>query len=198
MTNKNDSRTSASLGGRKWGFLSLATLAALAALATSCAVNQDGADESMSDASSAHEALTARADLTVSLRMQRANFRASDAQTLTFSITNSSAVPQRVLKWTTPLGGIEHDVFALSSATSGVSYIGPLVKRGAPQESDYVVLAPGQTLSSQVDLSTAYDVHEVGQYTVEYVGGTLPVTRLAAGKSSFRPFQPRLRSSPRR
>src|SRR5689334_11553442 len=68
-------------------------------------------------------------------------------------LTNRSAEPLQVLKWHTPLEGFESDLFRVEHDGKPARYIGPLVKRGRPQPADYVTLAPGASLSIDLDLA---------------------------------------------
>ncbi|MBL8300732.1 MAG: peptidase [Rhodanobacteraceae bacterium] len=61
-----------------------------------------------------------------------------------------------------------------------VAYVGRLVKRGMPTENDYVELAPGQSITAEVDLSAYYDMRKGGQFSVRYERNASEVIRSAA------------------
>ena len=75
-----------------------------------------------------------------------------------------------VKRWVTPVDGINHDIFEVSLNGVPVRYIGRYVKRATPQLADYLVLSPGESMTTRVDLMTAYDVFQSGSYRVEYFG----------------------------
>jgi peptidyl-Lys metalloendopeptidase len=88
--------------------------------------------------------------------------------TLAFTVANESATPVHVLRWQTPLDGVDSDLFDVQLDGESVSYIGRLVKRPAPQASDYIELKSGESRSVEVDLSAYYDMRKSGQYVVQY------------------------------
>lgn len=87
---------------------------------------------------------------------------------LTFTIANDAAAPLHVLRWQTPLDGVDTDLFDVSVDGQPVRYIGRLVKRAAPQAADYIELKPGEARTVEVDLSAYYDMRKGGQYSVQY------------------------------
>jgi peptidyl-Lys metalloendopeptidase len=88
--------------------------------------------------------------------------------TLAFTVANESAAPVHVLRWQTPLDGIDSDLFDVRLDGASVAYVGRLVKRPAPQAADYIELKPGESRSVEVDLSAYYDMRKNGQYVVQY------------------------------
>lgn len=96
--------------------------------------------------------------------------KSSDAGsgTLAFTVVNESASPIHILRWQTPLDGVESDLFDVTFNGESIDYTGRLVKRLAPSASDYIELKPGESRSIDVDLSAYYDMRKSGQYTVEY------------------------------
>ena len=88
---------------------------------------------------------------------------------LAFSLTNHSAERLYVLKWYTPLEGIFGEIFRVERDGQAIPYEGPLVMRGDPLPGNYVLLDPGATVSAEVDLATAYDLTQAGDYTIEFL-----------------------------
>ena len=88
---------------------------------------------------------------------------------LTFSLTNRSAERLYVLRWYTPLEGIFGEIFRVERDGQAIPYEGPLVMRGDPLPENYVLLEPEATVSAQVDLATAYDFSQAGDYTIEFL-----------------------------
>ena len=104
----------------------------------------------------------------VSLRAERASFRAGEDVILHVSITNPHAKAIQVLKWYIPGDGMEEPLLNVARNGEPVTYLGPVFKRSAPTEQDYLVLPPGETVSGSLDLSAYYDLSASGNYTVTY------------------------------
>ena len=92
----------------------------------------------------------------------------TDDITIAFTLTNTGAGSARILRWQTPLAGIEADIFAVTVDGEPVPYVGRLIKRAAPEAEDWVELGPGQSVSAAFDLSSAYDMTRRGEYAVRY------------------------------
>ena len=87
----------------------------------------------------------------------------------TFALTNHSPGRLYVLTWYTPLEGIFGELFRVEHDGQALPYEGPLVMRGDPLPENYVLLDPGASVSAEVDLATAYDFSQAGEYTIEFV-----------------------------
>ena len=87
---------------------------------------------------------------------------------VTVTLTNTGSTPQRLLKWRTPFVPAEHSLFSITRDGIPVRYLGRHVKRAAPTEADYVVLAPGESRSARVELSKLYEMQVTGAYSVRY------------------------------
>jgi len=95
------------------------------------------------------------------------DYTLGDPVLVTFELENVGADPLQVLPWGTPFEGqFTVDCLTVSRAGSPVRYDGRLVKRGDPSEHSYVTLAPGQKLSSTLDISAAYAIDQAGTYSV--------------------------------
>jgi peptidyl-Lys metalloendopeptidase len=111
---------------------------------------------------------------------------------LTFTLTNNTEETVKVLKWFTPFEGIRGNIFLVQLDNKTVTYRGRLVKRGDPRPEDFLVIEAGQSISTVVDLSSAYDLTNKGTYSVEYKspkhsiilrkGQKQPTTRSALGR----------------
>lgn len=86
-----------------------------------------------------------------------------------FTLTNQTETGLYVLKWYTPLEGIAGEIFRVERNRQPIPYQGPLVSRGAPTGEDYVFLEPGGSASATVDLATAYDFSDPGEYTIAFI-----------------------------
>jgi peptidyl-Lys metalloendopeptidase len=61
-------------------------------------------------------------------------------------------------------------LFSITRDGQPVPYQGAIVKRAPALNEEVVVIQPGQSLSYQVELTSAYDLSQSGRYAVEYVG----------------------------
>jgi peptidyl-Lys metalloendopeptidase len=91
-----------------------------------------------------------------------------EAPMVRYTLSNSSYESLQVLRWQTPLAGIEHDMLEVTLDGRPVAYTGKLIKRAAPQPADYVVIKPGERLSVVFDPSGSYDMTQEGEYTIRY------------------------------
>src|SRR4051812_25599396 len=73
------------------------------------------------------------------------------------TITNTGDEDVSVLTWNTPLDRLITDCLDVSVNGRKVEYDGPVVKRGAPKESDYLVIKAGQSVEAEFPVSDAYD-----------------------------------------
>lgn len=106
-------------------------------------------------------------ELSSQIEVASASYRAGEALNVRFTLTNKTAAPLTVLKWGTPLEGIEADIFLVAREGKPVPFIGRTVKRAARRPGDYVTIPAGQSLSAVVDLSKAYAIYEAGAHNVE-------------------------------
>lgn len=105
----------------------------------------------------------------VSVRLEAASQAAAfGSGNVVFTLRNDAATTLHVLRWQTPLDGVTNNLFKVERDGMEVTYTGPLYKRTAPTAKDYIELAPGESLSADVDLSAYYDMSMGGQYAVRY------------------------------
>jgi len=119
------------------------------------------------------------AGASVRLSADQPSFGSTGDVTLHVTITNRNGYPIRMLKWLTPLDGVEGPLFVVRRDGEPVAYLGKLVKRVPPTEADYLTFAPGDSLTCDVDLSLYYDLSVSGTYAVEY--NVAPSESYAAG-----------------
>lgn len=81
-------------------------------------------------------------------------------------VTNTSRKAARVPSWQLPGNDPTAKLFRVSRDGQPVAYEGALAKRGLPGPADFVVLPPGQSYRSVVDLGASYDMSKRGQYAV--------------------------------
>jgi len=83
-------------------------------------------------------------------------------------ITNTSSRTVRMPAWQLPAQFLQANLFTVTRDGREVGYEGPMIKRGLPQAEDFVILRPGQTYRTSVDLSAFYDLTRTGEYTVAF------------------------------
>jgi peptidyl-Lys metalloendopeptidase len=102
------------------------------------------------------------------LSADKALFKTGEEVTLHLTITNPNDFSIRVLKWFTPLEGVKQPLFTVTRDGEPVTYLGAMVKRPAPTEKDYITLAAGERITSDVNLSAFYDFSISGNYEIMY------------------------------
>lgn len=128
--------------------------------------------------------LPAHADIVVAITPERAALGKRDEVLMTVTLTNTGSAPERILKGRTPFGKQEGALFDVTRDGQPVRYLGREVKRAAPVEADYLLLAPGESRSARVELSSSYDMAATGSYAVRYHGATAAPTVKAGGLTS--------------
>ena len=109
-------------------------------------------------------------EVAVSLSVGTSALSAKDDLRVTVTLTNVSGHTVKLLKWHTPVDGLEEPLFAVTRDGVAVDYIGMHAKRAAPTEADYVKLAAGESLTRTVSLAGAYDLSVTGSYSVSFAG----------------------------
>lgn len=104
----------------------------------------------------------------VDLSVEQGAFDSSQDVFVTVTISNPTNQPVKVLKWFTPVAGVEEPLFVVTRDGQPVEYIGPLYKRPAATEQDYISLNSGESISSTVNLGEYYDLSVSGQYEIAY------------------------------
>jgi peptidyl-Lys metalloendopeptidase len=85
-----------------------------------------------------------------------------------FTLENGGRETMQVLRWQTPVAGIENDMLEVTHDGKPVPYTGKMIKRAAPQPADYVEIEAGRSLEVVFDPSGSYDMTEPGEYTIRY------------------------------
>ncbi|QSQ27400.1 peptidase M35 [Pyxidicoccus parkwayensis] len=107
-------------------------------------------------------------DISVSLSVPKASLSAREDVLVSVTLRNDGKSAARLLKWNTPADDVEEALFDVTVDGQAVAFTGPHYKRPAPQDSDYLTLAPGETLTRTVALSNFYDLSRTGTYHVSY------------------------------
>jgi peptidyl-Lys metalloendopeptidase len=113
-------------------------------------------------------ALRAGQQVTVTLAAPKASLGASEDVAVTVTLRNGTRHAVRLLKWQTPVEGLEEPLFQLKRGEEEVAFIGPHYKRPAAQEKDFLVLKAGESLTRTVSLSDLYDLSKSGTYSIRY------------------------------
>ncbi len=96
-----------------------------------------------------------------------------DSVELEFTLINHSETGLYVLKWYTPLEGLAGEIFRIERDGQVIPYQGILATRITPPPEAYVLLEPGESVSAEVDLATAYDFSKSGEYTIEFLSPSI-------------------------
>lgn len=107
-------------------------------------------------------------EVSVTLQPLRQNFARSDDVQVQVTLSNTGLAPQFILKWHTPVEGVEAPLFDVQRDGQPVRYLGIEAKRPAPSPNDYVRLEPGASITSIVELSALYEMNVTGAYTLRY------------------------------
>lgn len=102
-----------------------------------------------------------------------ATLPSGEAVNLRFTLVNNTDSELYVLKWYTPLEGIAGEIFRIEREGEVIPYEGILASRGDPTPDAYVLLGPGESVSAEVDLATAYDFSKAGEYTIEFLSPSI-------------------------
>ncbi len=83
-------------------------------------------------------------------------------------ITNTSRKTLRIPYWQLPSAAGESNVFQVSRDGQTIRFDGAMVKRTTPTAADFAIIRPGGVHRAVVDLSTVYDMHLGGDFTVAF------------------------------
>lgn len=104
----------------------------------------------------------------VSLSVTQSEFSSAQDVLINVTVSNPTNHTVRILKWFTPVEGVEEPLFAVTRGGEPVPYTGPQYKRPAVTGKDYVSLKAGESLTRTVDLGEYYDLSQSGQYEIFY------------------------------
>jgi hypothetical protein len=86
---------------------------------------------------------------------------------LAMTLTNLTTGPLEFLRWNTPFEQHWAGPFVtLTRDGVALPYQGPMIKRADPAASQYLRLAPGESLSASLDLALPFDLSRAGRYRV--------------------------------
>ncbi|WP_323382870.1 M35 family metallo-endopeptidase [Myxococcus dinghuensis] len=107
-------------------------------------------------------------DVKVTLSVPRSSLAAREAVMVSVTLTNVSKDTVRLLKWHTAADGLKEDLFAVTVNGQKAEYNGRHYKWATPVASDFLRLAPGESVSHDVDLGAIYDLSVTGAYSIRY------------------------------
>jgi peptidyl-Lys metalloendopeptidase len=107
-------------------------------------------------------------NVTVTLTVDQRSIRADQAVIVHVKLTNVGELPARLLKWHTPVDGVQGNLFTVTRDGTVAPYVGRLYKRPAPTAKDYITLQPGESLVRDVNLAEFYDLSVAGNYSIRY------------------------------
>jgi hypothetical protein len=87
-----------------------------------------------------------------------------------FKLQNLSNENLWILSWYTPLEDIKSKIFRVICDGKEIPYEGRMVKRGDPEETDYIYIASKGSISAQVDLLKAYNLPACKECQVAFKG----------------------------
>ena len=104
----------------------------------------------------------------VSLSVAQSEFNSAQDVLVSVTVSNPTKHTVRVLKWFTPVEGVEEPLFTVTRDGQPVAYIGAHYKRPAATGQDYISLKSGESFTSVVNLGDYYDLSQSGQYEIAY------------------------------
>lgn len=113
----------------------------------------------------AHESPALKASLKVKYLVQLGG---REPVKLNFLLENQSQEALYLLKWYTPFEGIAGDIFAVTRDGQAIPYMGVLATRDNPTPESYILLEPGKSVSTDINIETAYDFSQPGLYTIKF------------------------------
>lgn len=100
------------------------------------------------------------------------DLRTGDDVRVRLHLRNVGDAPLQILRWATPIDGIQDEIFEIARNGEAVEYLGRHYKRPAPTRQDYLTLGPGASRSFDVELTADWDFTQPGEYTVRHRVGT--------------------------
>jgi len=149
------------------------TLVLLAGLLPACTGDADdpGTGQPADDQAASTDRPIARAssELRVELAPRQAAYMADEPVLVDVTITNAGARKAKLLGWMLPAAELEESVFVVTRGGQRAAFVGPHYKRARAEAGDFVHLAPGASLTRQVDLSRFYDLSQTGDHDLQLV-----------------------------
>lgn len=113
--------------------------------------------------------------LSVNVKADSRSYRLGEAIEIEVSLINSGDQGIDFLPWNTPFDpGGSGNFFTVHRDGGPVAFLGRMIKRSAPEASDYQNLAPGATIHARINLGTFYDLTQTGEYRLTCKSPAIP------------------------
>jgi peptidyl-Lys metalloendopeptidase len=109
-----------------------------------------------------------KAEAVVTLSADQSLYAADQAVIVHVTFSNPTNHTIRILKWYTPVDGVEEPLFSVSVGGAPVAYTGPIYKRPPATGQDFISLKAGESFTSDVALGLTYDLSASGAYSIVY------------------------------
>jgi peptidyl-Lys metalloendopeptidase len=107
-------------------------------------------------------------DLRVDVIPVQTKFAAVQNVNVVLKYSNIGGDTMAIYKWYVPEKELGDPVFKVTRNGEPVEYVGPLFKRRAPTADDLILLAPGMSVSTTIQLSSVYNMTQTGNYVIQY------------------------------
>ncbi|KZN60217.1 hypothetical protein N473_24875 [Pseudoalteromonas luteoviolacea CPMOR-1] len=97
-----------------------------------------------------------------------------------FRFTNLSDSSARVLIWHTPFEGWWSKFLLVEQNGKRLDYLGPMAKRSAADEDDYVTFLPKETKATTIDLAQVYEIDVEAPLKITYQNNLVHPDKLEA------------------
>ena len=99
-----------------------------------------------------------------------------DTVPLKFEILNPRKKVVHVLIWNTPIEGFFGRYLRVTGPNGELEYGGAMMKRGAPERSDYARIMAGGSISKTINLAEVFKFSAGADYRVEFIGPIFDAT----------------------
>jgi peptidyl-Lys metalloendopeptidase len=115
--------------------------------------------------------LAAGQNVTIELSVAPTEFRQGAGVPLKYTVTNHESRQVSVLKWNTPLEGLNGDPLVVLHDGAERRFSGVMVLHSDPIASDWAVIAPNASVSATINVQSVYDLTAAGEYQIRARGG---------------------------
>lgn len=113
--------------------------------------------------------------LSVNVEADSRSYRLGETIEIEVSLINSGNQGIDFLSWNTPFDpGGSGNFFSVHRDGEPVVFLGRMIKRSAPEASDYQNLAPGAAIHARINLGTLYDLTQTGEYRLTCKSPVMP------------------------
>ncbi|BCG62558.1 MAG: peptidyl-Lys metalloendopeptidase [Methyloprofundus sp.] len=108
-------------------------------------------------------------DLKLTAKLEALN---TNSLNLKFILENNSNQAIQILTWNSPLekqfSSNSFLVLHADDINTRIDYIGQLRKRATPSANDYLILSPGEAITSEINIAEFYATYHSGDYLIRY------------------------------